>query len=262
MIVTDKFIFVHLHKSGGTFIKKVIKSLFPCWQEIGYHYPLSMLPLEYCHLPIIGVVRNPWDFYVSYYTFQKSLIAQLSSKQEILTDQGNDPRNGIDILFDVLSNNGELSFEETTANFLNLGTSTGKLDELLEVMPTSLGRRAKNSPIQQQGFRGMNVTKADLATIRGTEHGLYSFLFKRLYEKGQKVYFAKTDSLREDVVNFFQQIGVKLDGKKKQYILTAKPENVSNHTHYSKYYNHSLEKLVRDRDAFVIDKFNFHFCCN
>ena len=260
MIVTDKFVFIHLHKSGGTFINKAIKSLFPSWKQIGYHYPLSMLHKEYSHLPILGVVRNPWDFYVSYYTFQKSLIAQCSAQEAIPTTEGKDPRNGIDILFELFSNNGQLSFEETTTNFLNLGTSTGKLDEVLEFMPNSLGRRAKNSPVQHRGFRGMNVTQSDLATIRGTENGLYTFLFKRIYEESQKVYFAKTDSLREDVVNFFQQIGVKLDDRKKQYILTAKPENVSNHAHYSEYYNNALENLVRERDAFVIDKFNFRFC--
>ena len=61
-------------------------------------------------------------------------------------------------------------------------------------------------------------------------------------------------------MKFFQQIGVKLDDRKKQYILTAKPENVSNHAYYSEYYNNALENLVRERDAFVIDKFNFRFC--
>ena len=260
MIVTDKFVFIHLHKSGGTFINKAIKSLFSSWQQIGYHYPLSMLPREYCHLPVLGVVRNPWDFYVSYYTFQQSLIAQCSAKEAISTMKGNDPRNGIDILFEFLSNNGQLSFEETTTNFLNLGTSTGKLDEVLEFMPNSLGRRAKNSPIQTKRFRGMNVTRSDLGKIRETGEGLYTFLFKRIYNESQKVYFARTDSLREDVVNFFKHIGVKLDDNKKQHILTAKPENVSKHAHYSKCYSNTLENLVRERDAFVIDKFNFQFC--
>ena len=260
MIVTDKFVFIHLHKSGGTFINKAIKSLFPCWQQIGYHYPLNMLPRKYCHLPVLGVVRNPWDFYVSYYTFQQSLIVQLESKQAMPASKGFDPRNGIDILFELLSNNGKLSFEETTANFLNLGTSTGKLDEVLEVMPTSLGRRAKNAPVHLQGFRGMNVTRYDLATICGTGDGLYTFLFKHIYDEGQKVYFAKTDSLRQDVITFCKHIGVRLNEHKKQYILNAKPENVSKHAHYSKYYNQALEKLVRERDAFVIDKFNFRFC--
>lgn len=193
MIVTNKFVFIHLHKSGGTFVNKVIQGLFPSARQIGYHYPLNMLPREYHHLPLLGAVRNPWDFYVSYYTFQKTLLDQFEAKQAILSvmesespaDRGADPRNDIDILFEFLAKNGTLSFAETTANFLNLGTSGRKLDEVLEVMPTELGRRAKAAPVQREGFRGMNVTRDDLQKIRGTREGLYAFLFRRMYDEAQ-----------------------------------------------------------------------------
>src|ERR1041385_386878 len=51
MIVTDKFVFVHLPRSGGTFTSEVIKRFFPSAQEIGYHLPRTLLPAEYSHLP-------------------------------------------------------------------------------------------------------------------------------------------------------------------------------------------------------------------
>src|SRR5437879_4149254 len=65
MIVTDKFVFVHLPRSGGTFVSEVIRKFFPSAHEIGYHLPRTLLPAEYSHLPVLGAVRNPWDFYVS-----------------------------------------------------------------------------------------------------------------------------------------------------------------------------------------------------
>ncbi len=267
MIVTEKFVFIHLHKSGGTFVNKVLHHLFSSSRQIGYHYPTNMIPCEYCHLPILGVVRNPWDFYVSYYAFQKSLLDQLEAKQaklsttesESLADSGVDLRNGIDVLFELLSNDGKLSFAETTANLLNLGTSGGKLDEVLELMPTELGRRGKSTPVQREGFRGMNVTRDELENIRGTGEGLYTFLFRRMYGEAEGVYFAKTDTLRQDLVTFFAHVGIELDRQAKEYILTAEPENASNRNHYSKYYTSAIENLVRERDAFVVDKFDFEF---
>src|SRR6266545_3596226 len=67
MIVTDKFVFVHFPRTGGTFITDVIMRFFPSAQEIGYHLPRFLLPNEYSRLPVLGTVRNPWEFYVSWY---------------------------------------------------------------------------------------------------------------------------------------------------------------------------------------------------
>tara|TARA_B100001964_G_scaffold43843_1_gene48802 strand:- start:123 stop:815 length:693 start_codon:yes stop_codon:yes gene_type:complete len=62
MIVTDKFIFIHLFRTGGT---PIINSLNG--KMLGYHRPRSLIPKEYLHLPVVGNVRNPFDWYVSVY---------------------------------------------------------------------------------------------------------------------------------------------------------------------------------------------------
>src|ERR1700757_5195110 len=46
MIVTDKFVFVHLPRSGGTFVTRVIRKFFPGAHEIGHHLPREFLPRE------------------------------------------------------------------------------------------------------------------------------------------------------------------------------------------------------------------------
>ena len=75
MIVTDKFVFIHLARTGGTFVSEVIKKFFPSAQEIGRHLPRELLPKEYSHLPVLGTVRNPWEFYVSTYHYVWSRYA-------------------------------------------------------------------------------------------------------------------------------------------------------------------------------------------
>jgi len=42
---------------NGSFIGKML----------GYHKPRSLIPKEYEHLPIVGNVRNPFDWYISLY---------------------------------------------------------------------------------------------------------------------------------------------------------------------------------------------------
>ncbi|MGB3511967.1 MAG: hypothetical protein WBA93_22555 [Microcoleaceae cyanobacterium] len=268
MIITDKFVFVHLHKSGGTFVGKIILELFPQARQIGYHYPITMIPSEYQNLPVLGVVRNPWDFYVSYYAFQKSLVAKFEAEKgnlseteyQLLVDRGIDPRNGIDILFDVLSNEGRLDFFQTTTNFLNLGNPAGKLNEVLELMPLELGRRGKFTPVQKDGFRGMNVTKDDLEKIRDTGEGFYTFLFKHIYGiKNNNVYFARMETLRQDLITFLQQVGIEINQSKQEFIQGAVKENVSIHKNYMSYYTSGLENLVREKEDFIIDKFAYKF---
>ena len=69
MYVSDRFLFLHLHKSGGTFINRAIQQHLPC-KRLGYHLPYKHRPDGYDHLPVLGVVRNPYVFYVSFYHFQ------------------------------------------------------------------------------------------------------------------------------------------------------------------------------------------------
>ena len=84
MIVTDKFVFVHLPRSGGTFVTGVIRKFFPSAHEIGHHLPRELLPREYSHLPVLGTVRNPWEFYVSLYHY---VVAERCRKRIGLLDE-------------------------------------------------------------------------------------------------------------------------------------------------------------------------------
>ena len=69
MIVTDKFAFMHMHKTGGQSLGHILHACMPDFKPIGYHYPHHMLPAEYSDLPVVGMVRNPWDWYISWYAF-------------------------------------------------------------------------------------------------------------------------------------------------------------------------------------------------
>ena len=69
MIVTDRFVFIHLHKTGGQSINDAIASCIPGSRMVGYHFPCADIPAEASDLPVVGIVRNPWDWYVSWYAF-------------------------------------------------------------------------------------------------------------------------------------------------------------------------------------------------
>ena len=117
MLVTDKFVFLHLPRAGGTFVYDVVRKFFPSAREIGYHFPRELLPGEYSHLPVLGIVRNPWEFYASWYHHQDSNV-----RYSPLTN----------VLFGCLSENRKLDFVQTIRNALDLGVSDDKLDFLIQ----------------------------------------------------------------------------------------------------------------------------------
>jgi hypothetical protein len=230
MLITDKFVFLHLPRSGGTFVYDVVRKFFPSAREIGYHLPRELLPGEYSHLPILGTVRNPWEFYVSWYHHVR-------------------PRNTASILFSCLSENGKHGFEETTRNALNLGVSDERLDVLIGMLPEHVDYRRRNVP---------NITKDSMRKIRGTGVGYYTFRFNQLFGKADDVFFCRLDSLREDLVAFFDGIGVTTD-ELRDHVLSLDKKNTSEYTHASTYYTAELAELVRIRDRPLVERFGFTF---
>jgi hypothetical protein len=66
MLVTRDFVLVHVPKTGGTFLNGLVKE--HC--EVVYertHAPYSDLPADYRNLPALAFVRDPWDWYVSWF---------------------------------------------------------------------------------------------------------------------------------------------------------------------------------------------------
>lgn len=230
MLVTDKFVFVHLPRTGGTFVAEVIRKFFPSAREIGYHLPRELLPREYSHLPVLGTVRNPWEFYVSWYYHHHSDNAYLR-------------------LFCSLSDNRKLDFVQTVRNALNLGMSDDKLDVLIQALPENFNYQEKHIT---------NLTKDVMRKIRGTGIGLYAFRFNQLFGQADDIFFCRVESIRSDLMAFFERIGVASDALR-SYVLALDKKNISEHLHYSTYYTPELAELVRIRDRQLIERFGFTF---
>jgi hypothetical protein len=230
MIVTDKFVFVHLPRSGGTFVSDVIRKFFPSAHEVGYHLPRSLLPREHSHLPVLGAVRNPWEFYVSWYHHVW-------------------PRDAGSELVSWMSENGKLGFIGTIRNALNLGAEDERLDALIELLPEHVDYRKRNIP---------NITKEAMRRVRGTGLGYYTFRFNHLFGNADDVFFYRLETLSQDLVGFFESIDAATD-ELRDYVLHSEKVNGAEHLHYSTYYTPELAELVSIRDRQLIERFGYIF---
>lgn len=222
MIVTDSLVFLHLHKSGGTFINQLLLTCEPSAQRIGYHLPYSELPEAYRHLPVVGTVRNPWAYYVSWYHFQKNMVRP-------------------NALFLINSEEGRLDFDATIRNLLTLHENEARVEQLAQAFP--------------EGFvaHGLNVTRACIRTILGSSNGFYSFLHDRLYAGAPSPVVLKSETLRDGFRPFVRQpLG-------HRFLDEAPDMNTSRHAPYRDYYSADLRQAVEKADQALIAAYGYAF---
>jgi hypothetical protein len=228
MIVTPHFVFLHLHKSGGTFVNECLLKFVEGSRQVGYHLPRSLAPPEYAHLPALGLVRNPWSYYLSWYSFQ---LGQ--------------PKPNF--LFRILSDEGTLDFEPTIRNMLNLGAGSIRLELLLRALPSRYGNQ------------GLNLPNFALAAIRDTRLGFYSFLYRYLYQGATEPVVGRMESMRDDLVPMLESVDYHPSDELRRFVETELPRNTSQHGNYTQYYSDSLRDLVAQRDAEIIAKHGYRF---
>jgi hypothetical protein len=228
MIVTDRFVFLHLHKSGGTFVNQALLRFVAGARLVGYHLPRSRVPPAYAALPALGLVRNPWSYYVSWYTFQAR-------------------RRQPNPLFRLMSDGGRLDFSGTVRNLLDLGSGGARLDALIAALQPSYTDRGLNLP----GFA--------LEPIRASGLGFYSFLYRYMYDGPGMMHIGRMERMRADLIPMLVSVGHHVGAALRAYIEEGPAKNVSTHDAYATYYDDALRDLVAERDASVIARHGYRF---
>lgn len=117
MLITRHFVFVHQLKTAGGFIKQLCSAHMPADWILLYdleHPPAREIPEKFRHLPVFGIMRNPWDWYVSWYHYVCSAAERL---------QGSEPGSPWVAMFDE----GRASFRQVvTACCAGIPPSDGK----------------------------------------------------------------------------------------------------------------------------------------
>jgi hypothetical protein len=103
MIRTKHFVFIHLPKTGGSFVRRICHEYAPLeWQVqiFDEHLTRYDIPAAYQSLPILGFIRNPYSWYVSAYYYLK--------------------KKGDNEIFNQISNQGTKDFKSTVLTLMDL----------------------------------------------------------------------------------------------------------------------------------------------
>ncbi len=227
MIVTPYFVYVHLHKSGGTFVNDALLRYVPGARAIGYHLPVAQIPQAALHLPVLGLVRNPWSYYVSWFSFQSGLP---------------NPNH----LFRCVSEDGSRGFADTIARLLSLERDSRLLEQVLAGLP--------------EGYtgHGLNLPRFALRGLLGSGLGFYSYLYRYMYGD-RTAHIGRMETLRSELPALLAGTGFEPPPALLDYIRNAAELNRSSHADFRSYYDEALRDQVEQADAALIRGHDYRF---
>lgn len=238
MIITRHFVYIHTSRSAGTFLNKLIMDHVPEARMVQYHGHLKDLPETFSHLPVIGFVRNPWDWYVSMYF---------------------DYRRKQQYVLKVLSEGRDLDFVETVSRFLKLGDgsdqSRRRLSQLVAIAPKVINAQTR----PRQGNPGL---RSDHFASYPEGQGYYSWLFQLMYKSSNahQIHIGRFENLNEEVLRLFELTGTPVTQAISDYLAADEVLNSGPRPpHFIGAYPADLEQLVADNDKDLIDQFGYDF---
>jgi hypothetical protein len=237
MILTKHFVLLHFPRTGGVFFRRMCQQhLPPDWElrELrethAYH---SAIPEESVGLPTICFLRNPWDWYVSWYEF----TTQFMSRE----GRGERPMPATNPWF-TLFGGGTHDFRQTV--LIACTRDEGK-------RPWELAMREWDCDLYSAMFWLM-TGHAPSAPANGS--GLAP-----LFPRDRQVETGQYESFREDFEAFVERNEIPAPRGFMYAIRNEPPRHQSERRPYHEYYDDELRDLVGTKARRLIDQYEYEF---
>lgn len=225
MIINPNYIFIHIPKTGGTYIRYILETYF-CGQYLKDQYRFHAIPKIKPNQVIILALRDPMEWYVSLFchiVVHKNVSGILPDEhlKEILKICGNDMDN--------------------IQNFQNFLSYIYKI---------------KDGNVKNGHWWGRTIDY----NKNNFQYGPYSLLYNFFSIYGIN-YIINTKMINENIENIFEILN---KTKKSKYNIQKfknecsklERKNIKEHLPYKQYYTSELENLVKKKEKNIYNAIN------
>ena len=227
MLITEHFTFMHLPKTGGTYIIKSIGNAQIPILEHQCHGSYHQIPPEYQDKPTIAVVRNPWHWYHSAYQF--GLTGRIPEMVDI---------------FSIASNQFTLNFEQTTVRLLDPDPSF-----CAQLRLHILQSQKDNKPGR------IHALEPDcLYHIKEQDIGILTYLSQRIIPPNV-AHLWRQETLRSQYFAYLQTLPLTRD--QRMAIIRTADQKVSPKHPLTYVYTPNLSTLIEHKDRQFCQRYNY-----
>lgn len=278
MFVTDKIIYLQMHKTACTHIASLLSKHIG-GKQIGKHNWLEDYQTQKL---ICGSIRNPWDWYVSLWAFgcigegylhtrvifPDFLKFPVMLKSKLRSTYG--PYLSKNLQFSDLSSH----FKNEINKPINLWRKSYNDNENPECFRTWLKLIYDKKRFRDfnEGYSESSINIfAGLMTYRYCNFFLKDFFktknFKGIgtieelekFDRTNNIldFVIKVESLENDFIQILEKSGYNINQETKNQILQSGKTNKSKHNKTSHYYDQETINLVAEKEKFIIKKYNY-----
>jgi hypothetical protein len=277
VILTDRLVFLQLQKTAGTHIGRLLVEEFSGRERFGKHRPLPR-GFDPGKRLIVGSIRNPWDWYVSLWTFgcrgrggpfERSTAPR--SVWNALRDPGTRRVSGARAALASRMLAARHEWTRPAGAWRRLHADPADPRLFREWLKLSLDSRRRFDLFRDFGQSAVSAYA-----------GMLTFLYELLYLRDNTVLFdrrilpdlealvrhdaqngildgtIRTENLEQDLLQVLERAGYALTPRQAERIENAEPTNTSDRRHaLADFYDDEAREIVAAREALIVRKYGY-----
>jgi hypothetical protein len=260
-VVSDKMAYLELQKTASTHIGSLFVDLFGAERRLPKH---GLLPADCRDRFVVGSVRNPWDYYVSLWSFggqgEGGLHTRLTQRRfraarRALPRVQPLVRELTKPVRDWRSTYEAPPTPEKFRRWLDLVHTPARAPEL----EAEYGASTIRDVAGYATYRYCRLFAGDLENVLGASTALQ--LASNLEAKFLPDAIIRMEHLADDLLAAVSKAGYEIDPALESAVRarTRAPDNRSEHRPYVDYYDDASRELVAKRDAVIIERHEYVF---
>lgn len=249
MFVAEKFVFIHIPKTGGQKMLRVLENHEMIFRGTPARFHMNVNNVKHPGYsndkPTLAFVRNPWSWYASWYHFCL--------------------HSGKVVLFDVITNGKQNDFITSINNLFDM--IEGKRDDLVEKYNNQIPN--VNHPIETLKDNFHQLSEWDCGLL--SWNYFYLIFGDKANINYENVTIGKQEYLDEDALAFFVDNGIiendsDVSRKQQMYDIIERAftsgfkVNVTrDYGDFHQYYDDKLVERVYKKEQYIVDRYGYEF---